>query len=798
MNEYDLENNINMSSRLKEIWYKYNKYIILSVCIILILIIVLILRKPNDNKYSDIERIMIINAQNYVKNNNIEGDIYVSLNNLNIKLDDKLKCNTLSGVHKENDNYLAYLICDNYYSKAIKDVIEENRKVKEYTELIGNNPQVINESAYYEEGVKASQYKVNIKGNDIDNGLNVVTYSITNNGKYIGELKRIVIAENIVGNYPTLTLIGDKTKTISQGSKYVEQGYKAIDEKDGNITDKVKVNGSVDTSNIGIYKLTYSVTNSRGKTTNEIRTIVVNEPENIDLSISHKLNPITDTNKSVTIILTVKGNGYQKTVLPDNSEKTSNEVIYTVYKNGTYDFLVYDKNNNSEVYSVKVSNIDDGVKAICSGEYENGYGLAKLSVKVTSGNARNYSFLSGNAQLQSGSSNSYKADDNMILLINPKVVITNDYGRNTTINCTVKHDNYPTYNARGYNFLTYSSKDKENSIDNPYPNNRMVYYLHIPANVSPNEKLPLIVGLHGGYGTTTCCNNQNVCMKYSEVYHYFKNVYYKTDKGNKVYGINGGQDNDLKAVILTITNNRCQWKDDMYAAYDITHAIIKKYNIDLDRVILTGVSQGGVGTLYLGFLEEQVLYRATDDNTTLSSLASKYGTTVNEIIRYNEAVGTHINYSNEKQMTLKNGSTTIIRSKNSNEIRSIYALLMPFSPGKTLYRKAFINEDGIGNPPHTLKTPIWVIASKDETKNVYTFAQDISRYYHYSGAGDARFTVLNNLSSPHDSDTAFFNRTGAAKWLTTISYGQFNVGTNSEIDKIESQMGSNFAGVWHP
>ncbi len=353
-------NKISIKDKLKDIWYNQKKVIIILGIVLLIFILLLVIIKPNpssNTKYKDIERIMIINAQNYIKNNNIKDNYYVSLNNLNIKVDQKLNCEVLSGVYKDKDNYYPYLICDNYKSPSIEQIINDNKDKK--VELVGSNPYIISNSTYHELGYKNDDnYKVNIKGDDIDDGLNIVTYSITNNGKYIGELKRIVIAEDVVGNVPVLTLLGEKTRAIPKGSIYSEQGYKAIDEKDGNITDKVKVTGKVNTNELGTYKLIYSVTNSRGKSTKEERTIIVNENNNIDLNITHKLDPSTTTKKSVTITVTISGNGYKNTVLPDKSESKNKEVNYTVYKNGTYDFVIYDTNNNSEVYSVTVKNID--------------------------------------------------------------------------------------------------------------------------------------------------------------------------------------------------------------------------------------------------------------------------------------------------------------------------------------------------------------------------------------------------------------------------------------------------------
>ena len=357
---YESFNRSSIKDKLNEIWYNHKKIVVISSSLVLLLIILLIIFiKPNSNsgnKYQDIERIMIINAQNYIKNNNIKDDYYVSLNNLNIKIDEKLNCEILSGVYKSDDSYKPYLICDNYKSSSIKDVISENEK--QNVELIGSNPYIISNSNYHELGFKNDKnYAVNIKGDDIDNGLNLVTYSITDNGKYIGELKRIVIAEDVIGSVPVLTLYGEKTRTIPQGSTYKEPGYKAIDQRDGNITDKVKVTGEVNTNEAGTYTLTYNVSNSKGKTATEERTVIVNKTD-IDLNITHKLDPTTITKKSVTITVTVSGNGYKYTVLPDKSENSSKEIKYTVYKNNTYDFIIYDTNNNSEVYSVTVKNID--------------------------------------------------------------------------------------------------------------------------------------------------------------------------------------------------------------------------------------------------------------------------------------------------------------------------------------------------------------------------------------------------------------------------------------------------------
>jgi len=390
-NEFNEFNENSSNSKLRDIWYNYKKYIIILACFILILLITLIIVLGGFNKsvlsnYSDIERIMIINAQNYIKNNNIKDNYYVSLNNLNVKIDDKLNCDFLSGVYKENDNYYPYLVCQNYNSKAIRDILEKNENNKDYGELKGNNPYIVNATRYQEEGLKDSEYQVKIKGNDIDNGLNIVTYYINDNGRNIGELKRIVIAEDVVGSVPVLTLLGEKTRTIPKGSTYHDPGYKAIDEKDGNITDKVKVSGNVNTNVAGTYKLIYSVTNSRGKTASVERMVIVNETD-ISLKITHKVDTKSSGGKNATITITVTGDGYKYAVLPDKSKKTSKEMTYTVYKNGTYDFLIYDTNNNSEVYNVKIIELDSTPPVLtCKGVISDD----KTSITMTANEAIDY------------------------------------------------------------------------------------------------------------------------------------------------------------------------------------------------------------------------------------------------------------------------------------------------------------------------------------------------------------------------------------------------------------------------
>lgn len=74
---------------------------------------------------------------------------------------------------------------------------------------------------------------------------------------------------------PTITLSGDAKTYVLVGSSYQEPGYTATDNMDGDLTGKVSVSGSVDTSKTGAYTISYTVSDSAGNSTTKSRTIYV-------------------------------------------------------------------------------------------------------------------------------------------------------------------------------------------------------------------------------------------------------------------------------------------------------------------------------------------------------------------------------------------------------------------------------------------------------------------------------------------------------------------------------------------
>ena len=76
---------------------------------------------------------------------------------------------------------------------------------------------------------------------------------------------------------PLLVLNGDSTIKLKVGESYVEKGATAKDDKDGDLTSKIEISGSVNTSKAGTYTITYKVKDSQGNETTKVRTIIVEE-----------------------------------------------------------------------------------------------------------------------------------------------------------------------------------------------------------------------------------------------------------------------------------------------------------------------------------------------------------------------------------------------------------------------------------------------------------------------------------------------------------------------------------------
>lgn len=105
-----------------------------------------------------------------------------------------------------------------------------------------------------------------------DNGW--ITYYVRDHAG--NESVKLVEITNIDREKPVITLLGDSRISLVQGSDYTDPGAMANDNLDGDLTDRIEVEGKVDTSRPGQYTLRYSVADRAGNEAEEaVRTVNV-------------------------------------------------------------------------------------------------------------------------------------------------------------------------------------------------------------------------------------------------------------------------------------------------------------------------------------------------------------------------------------------------------------------------------------------------------------------------------------------------------------------------------------------
>ena len=121
-------------------------------------------------------------------------------------------------------------------------------------------------------------------------GTYIVTYTVTDRVGLTTTATRTVVVKEApvvtpeVAKVPTISPIGSNPIILHLGSltAYTEQGARAIDEKDGDISNNVKIEGTVDRNKAGTYTIKYTVTNSSGLTASTSRNVVVLAPDTVN------------------------------------------------------------------------------------------------------------------------------------------------------------------------------------------------------------------------------------------------------------------------------------------------------------------------------------------------------------------------------------------------------------------------------------------------------------------------------------------------------------------------------------
>ena len=104
-------------------------------------------------------------------------------------------------------------------------------------------------------------------------GSYTVTYTATDASG--NQATAVVRTVNVVDTTaPVITLTGDATVTIELGATYTDEGATASDNYDGDITDSIVTETTVDTSVVGSYTVTYNVTDANSNDATTVTRIV--------------------------------------------------------------------------------------------------------------------------------------------------------------------------------------------------------------------------------------------------------------------------------------------------------------------------------------------------------------------------------------------------------------------------------------------------------------------------------------------------------------------------------------------
>lgn len=439
-------NNVN----LYETWIKYQKYIkIFALALVGLIIFIMVISRTSNKSYQGLEKELVAKAEKYINTNDIHVDekLYLTNDKLNINYGDK-KCDSASGVliEKKDDKvqYTPYLICDDYTSEIIKDII--NHQNSNFS-LKGDNPLVIIESQGFEDPgyINNTGYEVVEQNDVVDDvpGLYYVSYELTKDGEVQDVIRRMVVVLALDDDDTTaitysdglkLKLNGEEWVSIEKGQFYEELGATAIDSRDGDITSKIKKYGTVDINTIGEYVLTYEVTNSTGKRL-KLERIVSVEPPEVNLDITSSLSTTELTNKDVTITLKISGDGYYRTLLPNYNYNYSSTINYKVSTNGNYSFKVYDKYGDYREEIITVDNINKiPPNGSCTINYKNSKTVVTVNASDKDGIA-GYSYSDGQTTSDYVSSNQYTFNK---LINNVYVKIRDKAGNISNISCSAK------------------------------------------------------------------------------------------------------------------------------------------------------------------------------------------------------------------------------------------------------------------------------------------------------------------------------------------------------------------------
>ena len=359
----------------------------------------------------------------------------------------------------------------------------------------------------------------------------------------------------------SIKLKGDKEITLIKGSEYKEPGYTAHDSIEGDLTNRVIIDSNLNTNIVGIYTITYRVTNSKNVKTETTRTIRVIE----DLNITIDYNPKELTNTDVTVNIKVTGEFFDSIIDPNGNINKNKISEYKIKTNGEYLFKIKRTDGLTFEKNIKIDNID---KKKPTGSCKNTITTNNTTVIVDANDENGITkyIYKYNDTTKDLTTNKH--------IINKKisdvsVTIYDKAGNFETIKCKKIDDTWPVIKEQ--NYQTHSNNNYKR-----LKNGKMNYLIYYPDNLDLSKKHPLVIHLHGLgefgsdinntlAGSSAFANNMRQGKFQQQAIFLAPQCYSTSKKWTECF-------NDLKGLI---------------------DKVVKEYNVDSNRISMSGHSLGG-------------------------------------------------------------------------------------------------------------------------------------------------------------------------------------------------------------
>ena len=552
---------------------KYYKYIILSLIAILLVCVFLLIKLSLDNKS---------NNSNNTSNQITENDIIFRL---------------------IGDTETIITVGEEYQEAGYVANTKDGHNLKD-------NILVLGEVDSSREGIYQIKYFLVYR--DIRKELiRTITVKNENVPATPGQSEKPPIAEEDSKNIE-LSLIGQTEKYILKNTSYIEEGVKAIDKIDGDISSKVKINGVVNANQIGEYKLIYTVTNSRMQTETIERKVIVYD-YNYNFNVSEKNSAlVVNFRADSDVVRYISVSGVTHTV-------SGNSLTFTLDRDRLYKITLYDKYGN-----IKEENLDY-TKPFVTCQATISLNNTSINVQTDKNDIIKYIYYYGSQKKESNMA-TYSIAGNYTS-ISVEAYRSNSISNKAT--CKVI-DNTPLFES-GMKSSVYSNWN---------------YYLYVPNNVRKSEKRPLVIFLHGSgeRGNNITALNSYGFAKY----------------------IKNGENYNSFILIPQLPSGKT-WADNVSTLMNLIKKIVSEYNIDEDRISISGFSLGAIGLTNV--IKENQNYFSCAVLIALGGRGSSYAT-------YFKNIPTRI-YAGSNDTSLGNSSTTkefvnALKKINSNVEFTVY------------------------------------------------------------------------------------------------------------------------------